>query len=267
MEKKYILLALDHRGSLFKALKEKGEENLKNAAFEFKKAVITNLCQDFSGVLLDPEIGLKAYKEAGCQKPFLLCLEKSGYEESLGERLSKLEYSASFVKKMGAKAAKLLLYFNPKYPSKEHQIKIAREVLEQTKKQNLPLFLEIVVYEKDGREIEEALILESVKIVLKEGVYPQVFKLQPPKELSLAKQITKELEPYKIDWIVLTQGIEFEEFKKRLRVSLLGGAKGFLAGRSIWKEAIGKIGEDLQEFLKTTARKRFREISNLALSL
>ena len=260
---RYALLALDHRGSLFKMLKEKGVKDIESSAFEFKKEVISNLCGLFSGVLVDYKIGLEAYKKVGCKKPFLLCVEKSGYVESEGERFTEIEYSPLQLKKSGAIAAKLLLYFNPNYKSAKHQLKIGKKVFEECKKLNFPLFLEIVVYKKDGGRVEDKLILQSIETFLKAGVYPQVFKLQPPENFEVAKAITHLLKKHNLEWIVLTQGVNFLVFKERLKIAFSAGCKGFLAGRSIWKEGVGLKKEDLEEFLKTTAFNRFKEIVNL----
>jgi len=260
----YTLLALDHRGSLINAFKKKKEANIEVAFYRFKKQVLQVLHKFFSGVLLDKEAGLKAWKEIKSKKPYLLPLEKTGYQEVRGERITKLEYSAFELKAAGATAAKLLLYFNPDYPSRKLQLKIGKQVLEQCRKAGLPLFLEIVVYKRERGVIEDNLILSSLKAFLQERIYPQVFKLQPPENFETAKKITDFLKPYGIDWIVLTQGVKFEVFQRRLKQAILAGCKGFLAGRSIWQEGIGLKGKELKVFLEKVAVPRFKKIVSIA---
>ncbi len=260
----YTLLALDHRGSLFRVLQKKGVEDPEEAAFEFKKQVLLALSEGSSGVLLDPKIGLKAWEEIEGKKPYLLCLEKSGYEEVQDERVTSLEYSPEQLKKLGASAAKLLLYFNPNYKASKLQLETGKRAVQECKKAGLPLFLEIVVYKKERGEVEDGHILSSLKAFLEAGIYPQVFKLQPPKSFKAAKEITSLLKPLRIDWIVLTQGVEFKVFQERLKQAVLAGCKGFLAGRSIWQEGVGLKGKELKEFLETTALARFKKIVSIA---
>jgi tagatose-1,6-bisphosphate aldolase len=58
-------------------------------------------------------------------------------------------------------------------------------------------------------------------------------------------------------WAVLSAGVAFEEFQNVLRISCdEGGTSGFIAGRSIWKEAIALDGPARAEFLDTVARPR-----------
>ena len=51
-------------------------------------------------------------------------------------------------------------------------------------------------------------------------------------------------------------------FKKAIIISCdAGGASGFIAGRSIWKEAIGMAPEEQKTFLTTTAIARLDELN------
>jgi tagatose-1,6-bisphosphate aldolase len=60
---------------------------------------------------------------------------------------------------------------------------------------------------------------------------------------------------------VLSAGVAFEEFSRVLRVACDdGGASGFIAGRSIWKESVGLTGRARTEFLNTVATERLAEL-------
>jgi tagatose 1,6-diphosphate aldolase/sulfofructosephosphate aldolase len=43
-----------------------------------------------------------------------------------------------------------------------------------------------------------------------------------------------------------------------------GGASGFIAGRSVWREAVALDGPDRDEFLSTVARPRLEELTAIA---
>ena len=59
---------------------------------------------------------------------------------------------------------------------------------------------------------------------------------------------------------MLSAGVAFDEFAKVLRISCdEGGASGFIAGRAIWKEAVGDGSRRAMEFLSETGRRRLDE--------
>lgn len=261
---KYLMLALDHRGSFKKYVRADASEAATDDEVTAVKAGIINATRaDFSGVLIDPAWGLPAYSNP--DRPFLLCLEKTGYTEEAGERLTELEYDVRQLKQWGASGAKLLLYFNPEGQSYERQLSTARRALEDAHAAGLPLFLEIVTY---GNEVlgkpRFEWVLRSVRACLDGGIRPDVFKLEYPGDKKSCAEITRMLGD--IPWILLTRGETFRVFKKQLKRAVAAGAVGFLAGRAIWQE-IGKYTDPRkrQKFLDTKVRKRFKKVCEIAL--
>lgn len=265
-ERSFLMLALDHRGSFLKLINPDNPESVaKETVISLKLEIIESVKDQFSALLIDNEYGLAAYVSK--EKPFLLPIEKSGFKAVEGERLAELEYEAGELKNMGASGIKLLLYFHPQYISAESQLNAAREVLHDAMVNNLPLFLEIVVYKKDGElSLEERVELElrSIEQFLQSEVRPDVFKLQYPGSREACKKVTKLLGD--TPWILLTGGDDFEVFKWQLREAVEAGCKGFLAGRALWKEVMKFEGQDRSDFLKNTLPARFEEISEVCLN-
>lgn len=250
---KYLMLALDQRGSFEKLL---GTTN-KGILAKKKGQIIESLQDLFSGVLIDPDYGLEGYKQVGCKKPFLLCVEKSGYENVEGERLTEILYSPSFIKQTGAYGAKLLVYFNPFLKSANKQLETARKVLADCKKNNLPLFFEIVTY---GDSFGKNLIVESVDFFLKNDFKPDVFKLEYPGSEMDCQTVTKLIGG--IPWIMLTGGADFDTFYQRLIIAAKNGCSGFLAGRAIWQDV---VTNEISETEKQLMRLRFEKIIKIAI--
>lgn len=246
------MLALDQRGSFEKMV---GSTD-KSVLIEKKKQVIEALEDKFSGVLLDPKYGLPAYKQSGCLKPFLLCAEKSGYQDIAGERLTEIEYSVEELNNMGASGIKLLVYFNPFLKSAQKQLETAGEILEDCQKTGLPMFLEIITY---GDNDEKNLIVESVDYFLKNKVVADVFKIQFPGDETACKKITEMLG--ETNWIILTAGVDFYVFKDQLTIACKNGCSGFLAGRSIWQEA---VKTDIGKNQELRMKERFEAIRRIA---
>lgn len=268
--RKYLMLALDHRGSFKKYVNKKNPEAASDAdVIGVKKMIIDAVYNEMSGVLIDPDWGLPAYK--GKKKPYLLCAEKTGYVENGGERLTEIQYSAAELKKRGASGVKLLLYYNPEAENRAAQIETAKKVLADCHKNDLPLFLEFVTYGNEALGKTRAeWVLRTVQEFLDADVSPDVFKLEypassagrPDDEKSCAK-ITKMLGP--TPWILLTRGETYDVFKTQLTDAIANGAVGFLAGRAIWQE-VGDYADvaGQEKFLNKIARKRFQEICAIA---
>ena len=104
------MLALDHRGSFRKLAKTEDEKIL----IDYKYDIINSLIYQFSGILIDEEIGFKSYAlfNQDILKPFLLPIEKSGYTDSPEGRLNELYTSADEISDKGASGVKLLIYFD-----------------------------------------------------------------------------------------------------------------------------------------------------------
>jgi len=251
-KKKYLMLALDHRGSFKKIVNSQDKEILISR----KKQLIENLSDMFSGVLIDPVFGLAAIKMTKNKKDYLLCTEKSGYTDSLGERLTEIEYTIGKLKEMGASAIKLLVYFNPFLKSSEKQLEVARKVLSDCKKNNLPLFFEIVTY---GKDRGKNLVIESVKYFLDNDFRPDVFKLEYAGGNKDCQKISQMLGD--IEWILLTRGADFPLFCKQLESACKDGGAGFLAGRPVWQDL---IKEDLDKEKIKVLRQRFEKINKIA---
>ena len=261
------MLAIDHRHSFKKILNPKNPQAVGDEQIvKTKEEIISSLSGLMSGLLLDVNWGLPAYKKAKANTPFLLAIERSGYQEKDGGRLTSLEYSVDQLKKLGASGIKLLIYFNPFSPTAAAQIKTAREVFLDCRVKKLPFFLEIVTYHTD-RSIEKTtnLVTESIKRFLSESIRADVFKIEYPGNEKACEEVNNLLRAR--PWILLTRGENFEVFKHQLRSAVNHGCRGFLAGRALWKE-LGQLQADERKiFLETTVKERFREISEIALRI
>ncbi len=271
------MLALDHRGSFKKYINPSNPEAVTVADLIKTKGMIISAVQEqFSGVLIDAEWGLPAFKHlplpegelegVGATKPYLLPLEKSGYTDKKGDRLTKLGYSAKKIKSLGASGAKLLLYFNSESKTCSKQIKTAKKALADSHKNNLPFFLEIVTYgNEELNKSRSEWVLRSLQMLLAEKVIPDVWKLEYPGDAESCKKITELVGA--TPWILLTRGDSFEHFAKQLQDAVAVGAVGFLAGRALWQEIANyKSDEEKKEFLNTVVADRFRQISEIVLN-
>ncbi len=259
------MLALDHRDSFKKLINPQNPHAVSDEqAIGLKAEIINALSDQFSGLLIDETYGLEAYPDH--RKPFLLPLEKTGYSGQGGERITELEYRVTQLLVYGASGAKLLLYFNPHVDSAHIQIDTAKKALEECKKSDFPFFLESVTYQTTGQSHtqEPQLVLGSLKMLLENGVLPDVYKLEYPGNPDACMQITQMLG--ETPWILLTNPDDFDTFVSHLEDAVQAGCSGFLAGRALWQEVCSLEGEQKKEFLEKTLPQRFRRISKIVLN-
>lgn len=267
---KFLMLAFDHRGSFKKLMNPENPDSVTDEeAIALKKEIIDALRGQFSSILVDEQTGLKAFEPKDV--PYLLPIEKTGYEAQGEERLTELGTSVEALKESGASGCKILIWFNPYVESAQKQMGIAKKVMEDCKALDFPYFLEIRTYDGD-READkmedderEKIILDSIKMFLRHDIYPDVYKLEYPagalacQTISAALQLTER----EIPWILLTMGSSFDDFVAQLKEASIRGCKGFLAGRAVWQEVCSMQGEEKQKFLKETLPERFKIISDI----
>jgi tagatose 1,6-diphosphate aldolase len=64
--------------------------------------------------------------------------------------------------------------------------------------------------------------------------------------------------------MVLSAGVDHATFCRQVEIACRGGASGFLAGRSMWKDVLSLTGSDRVENLTGVALQRLRELSDIA---
>ncbi|MCK5059776.1 MAG: DUF2090 domain-containing protein [Candidatus Pacebacteria bacterium] len=265
----FLMLALDHDESFRKIISPHSPDAvLSEDIINLKKRIIAPLLSRASGVLIDSEHGLPAYKQATeshlkSHPPFVLRAEASGYEGEETARLNKIVYTAAQLKKQGASGVKLLIYFNPYSSAALNQIDVARTVLADARKEGMPLFIEIVTYNVPGFTARRSeLILSSVERFIKEGVVPDVWKLEfPEDDQQVCFQMTQLVKS--TPWILLSRGVSFGVFEDQLEKAVEGGARGFLVGRALWKEVADYRGKEQDDFLGETIPLRFEDLSKI----
>ena len=267
----FLMLALDHDSSFRKMMNPDNPGKVSSESIiALKGRIMSPLFSRASGILIDSEHGLPAFKQLTQdalkhRPPFLLRAEASGYEGEETARLNKIVYSPADLKKNGAKGVKLLLNFNPFSSTATQQLDTARSLLEDSHKEDLPIFIEIVTYNVPGFTTSRgALILSSVERFVKEKIIPDVWKLEFPEDKpNICREMTHLVKD--TPWILLSRGVSFGVFREQLETAAYEGARGFLAGRALWKEVSDYHGKEQDDFLREAIPARFEELSDIVL--
>ena len=235
-----------------------------------------------SAVLLDPQFGAAEaiYEGLLGQKGIIVATEETGYIEEPDGRINQVVpgWSLEKAKRMGASAAKLLVYYNPRLSKlAETQMEFVRSLGEKAEDLDLPLLVEPMSYSaeksmpKNSAEfaaIRLDIVLKTVIDLGKLGI--DLLKLEFPVDVSFesdkkdwlaaCEKISAEAP---IPWVLLSAGVDFEIFREQLIVACKAGAAGFVAGRAIWKEATQVTGQERTDFFKRVASERAKQLVDI----
>jgi len=280
---RFTMIAMDQRGSLQKMLHPENPKAATYAEMEAVKLGVTSaLAPHASGYLLDPEFGvgpaINRFALPG-RTGLLVSMETSGYEKKGNWRLTTLldGWSVEKVKRLGASAAKLLIFFNPDAPREvvDHQKKVVKSVADQCRKLDLAFVCEPMSYAVDETEEEFAAhkadtIVRTAEILSPMGI--DVLKAEFPGDVhatpnadDLRKNCERLSRTTKVPWVVLSAGADFDVFRGLVEIACQGGASGFLAGRAIWKDAFReKTLEAQMAYVQGQGVKNFQILADLA---
>jgi tagatose-1,6-bisphosphate aldolase len=264
----FAIVAMDQRNSLRRMLAAAGRSQEPEDLRRLKADVAGALMPSATGILLDPDYGVPALRDSegadGCG--LLVAAEPAERGDHRGEpRSSRLPaQDARWVRDMGGDSLKFLVQMRPDRPSGAGEpdlvtevLDVVREVVEDCRAAGVPSVIENLVYQLPGEDSLAAehrsdLVVASARLL--DDLQPDLLKLEYPGSPQACRRLADVISG---PWAVLSAGVGFEEFRDVLRISCdEGGASGFIAGRAIWKEAVGMEGDERTAFLRDVARPR-----------
>jgi len=242
------------------------------------KEVITKVLAPYAtAVLTDPEYGYPySIQHLPPRVGLLLAYEESGYERAGPEgreRISRLleSWSVEKAQRAGADAVKLLIYYHPDASAgvRRRQQEIIKRVGEECARADMPFLLELVSYalDEEGTNSPEfarrkpELVIRGAAEFSKSLYKVDILKLEFPADLKYVAEFSKgafdgverppvySLEEVRrfcqelneaagVPWVILSAGVDIEEFLIQVRLAAEAGASGFLCGRAIWKDVM-----------------------------
>lgn len=263
------IVAADQRQSLRKTRERHGLSTSIDDLRDLKRDIVSALAPAASGVLLDPEIALPTLvddatvpRDAG----LLVAVERSGTTEEAGLRVTETIIEPLDVRRLGGTAAKLLVYVRPDLEDADGSNgQLVAQVAEACAATHLLLIVEVLTYPL-AEEAPESyarrkpdLIREAAVLVAACGA--KMLKLESPGDARACTTLTHALA---VPWAVLSAGVDHETFCGILQDALAGGASGFIAGRSLWKEAVLLEPAERRAFLEGEGRRRLAELLELS---
>lgn len=281
----FTILAFDHRQSFARMLPvEAGKTIGFDEIVAAKSSVVRALAPHASGVLLDPVYSAAQSILDGSlpgKVGLLVAVEETGYSGSTVARLTTLlpDWSAAKIKRMGADAVKLLIYYHPAAVDlTERQEQLTREVIEECRRLDIAFFLEAISYsidqdtDKNSADFAKARPGLIRDIAARLGALePDVLKLEFPvdvlynreeKDWMRACEAVSQASP--CPWAVLSAGVNFDLFKRQVAIACRCGASGYIAGRAVWQEGISMPPEQRERWLNEVAAPRLDQLAEIA---
>ena len=278
---RFSVLALDHRNNLRRML---GPDDPDAVPYEqlvaVKRSIVRAVAGTASGILLDPEIGagpaiLDGDLPPGCG--LLVSVEETGYDGPPTARQSRLlrGWGVAQIKRMGADAVKLLLYYHPDAENAEDQERLLIDVAELCADADIPLFLETLCFAlEDGAtltgEARRDVVVRTARRLTALG--GDVLKCEFPYDASVTDrtrwhEACAELEEATaIPWVILSAGVDDATFEAQTEVACGAGASGVLVGRSVWKEGATMAAPERDAWLASEGVARMQRLVDIVES-
>ena len=240
---------------------------------EIKTDTVESLRGSASAFLLDPTFGvpgLAGLPGGGPSFGVLVAAEPSDRGSFNGEPRTHRDpaLDAQWVRQQGGHAVKFLIQLRadrrpaPGEPDITAEVlDVVREVVADCRAAGIPSVIENLIYPLAGEEpataAQRADRIVAAAIALDE-LRPDLIKLEYPGDAASCRRLADSLH---VPWAVLSAGVGFDQFAQALRVSCdEGGTSGFIAGRSIWKEAVGMGRQERRSFLSDVGRRRLDDL-------
>ena len=302
----FKMMAIDQRGSLVRSIAQAmGEDEGKvgfSAVAQVKEIVTRVLAPYSTAVLTDPIYGYPySIEHLPPKVGLLLASEESGYEKagpSGKDRSSELidGWTVPKARRAGADAVKLLLYYHPDADEDvlTHQQALVRRLGEECKVADMPFLLELVTYARgegaaDFARNKPDLVTRSAAEFSGEEYGVDILKMEFPADLKWTREFGngafdgKEREGVyslaevrdlcgRLDqaagmpWVILSAGVDIEEFLIQVDLSAEAGASGFLCGRAIWKDVVPLYPDlsGMEDWLSTHGAHNFERANSHA---
>ena len=281
----FTICAMDHRGSLRSMIDEDdpGEVDSEEMV-ERKLELCSTLAKYASAVLLDPIFGAAqciSHSVLPNNTGLLVSIEASGYSGEKEHRLTRLldEWSVEKIKRMGASAVKILVYYRPDLKQlANEQLNTVNTVALECVKYDLPFLVEPISYPignevnnpREFAAIKEQLVIETARDITALPI--DVLKAEFPADLHYKTDKAELIElchqldmSSQVPWVILSRGVDFESFYQQVEIASQAGASGFLGGRAIWQEAMPIDNTQKRvHYLSTVGIERLKRLTEIA---
>jgi tagatose 1,6-diphosphate aldolase len=204
-----------------------------------------------------------------------MVVEATGYTGVATDRVSRVleGWGVPQAKRMGADAAKLLVYYHPDAPGARSQERLVADVAAACVDADLALFVEPLGFSIDpavpklvGDERRRVVIETARRMTALGG---DVLKAEFPFDPGVTDEgrwadACAELDAAsRVPWVLLSGGVDDATFERQVRVACRAGASGVLVGRSVWAPSALLAPAARDQWLASEGRTRLARLADL----
>jgi sulfofructosephosphate aldolase len=255
----FLMVAIDQRESLRTMLREHGHDAADERLVAFKLAVARELGPYASGLLIDDAYGPHVVEEAVRLVPpscgVLLAVDV--LEQPAGGVVEDTSLDERATVPDGVDALKLLVIWRDD-DRRPARVELARRFVALAERHGVLSVLEPVV----RHERREWAIVEAARELGATG--PSLYKCQVPLggkgEPQAITAHCREIDAaLPCPWVVLSQGVDPDDFPAAVEAACRGGASGMLAGRAVWTATLA--ADDPTQLLRDVSVPRLEQLA------
>jgi tagatose 1,6-diphosphate aldolase len=245
-----------------------------------KDNLVRALSPSVSAFLLDARYGLHAVATGALpgRVGLMSAIEDEDYSIPEGPRRTRYRdgWSLRQIKLAGADVAKLLWFYRPDGDAgtAEHQRYVVGSLADECARLSLPLVVEPIWYPLPGEDpssedwraarvdgiLASAFEADALGVDMLKVEFPGYVDSQQGRNNAAAA--CKELDSgVNVPWVILSAGVGYADFKTQVEIACRAGASGYLAGRSIWRDAVSTRDPEARATAVLDARARLDELN------
>jgi tagatose-1,6-bisphosphate aldolase len=266
----FAVVAMDQRNTLRRMYAAAGQDSPTTEELQGIKAdVIRALSPVASAFLLDPTFGvpaLHAVRDDLPGPPGVLVAAEPEKRPAYGDE-PRAAYdpaqNARWVLDQGGSAVKFLVQVRAdRQVSPDgtdlagEAVDVVRRVVDDCRRTGIPSVIENLIYPLPSETLSPEAQADAIigSAVALDELRPDLLKLEYPGSPAACRRLADSIST---PWAVLSAGVGFDEFGEVLKVSCdEGGASGFIAGRAVWKDAVGMPPEERRAHLASEGLRR-----------
>jgi tagatose 1,6-diphosphate aldolase len=276
----FEICALDHLSDFAELLAEDPATVTFADVVTAKDGLVRALSPSVSAFLLDARYGLHTVATGALPGTvgLMASIEDEDYSIPEGPRRTRYRegWSLRQIKLVGADVAKLLWFYRPDGDASaaERQRYVVRSLADECARLSLPLVVEPIWYPLPGEDasspqwkaarvegiLASAFEANSLGVDMLKVEFPGYVDTQAGRDSAAAA--CKELDAgVHVPWVILSAGVGYEDFKAQVDIACRAGGSGYLAGRSIWRDATSTHNPADREAAVAQARARLDELN------
>ena len=253
----FEVCAVDHLADFARLLNPDPAAVAMEEIVRAKSELISALAPHSSAVLLDAQYGLQSVaagivpRETG----IILAIEEETYSAPSFARPSSMraDWDALKALRAGAGMAKLLWFYRPDLDQNvaQGQRELLAKVQAECDAVSLPLVVEPIWFPVAGEDPQDprwrASRAEGIITSAREAseIGADLLKIEFPGDVDSDDAIVRALDACQrvdasisVPWVLLSAGVGFADFTTQLEIATKSGASGYMAGRSVWRDAV-----------------------------